>query len=47
MVNKEILNNPNIYPTPSVKKRLYGYKTVDQDIERVRNRIWTKIKTGT
>lgn len=47
MVDKEIMDNPNIYPPATVKKHLYGYKLLDQAIERVRTRVWTKIKSGT
>lgn len=47
LVDKEILANPNIYPPASVKAHLYGYKLLDPAIERVKTRVWTKIKTGT
>lgn len=46
-IDKAVLDNPNIYPPASVKANLYGYKLLNPAIDRVRNRVWTKIKTGT
>lgn len=45
-VDKEILDNPAIYPSEAVKKKLYTFKRVPPNIERVRTRAWTRIKTG-
>ena len=45
-VDPEILNNPAIYPTPGVEARLYGSKEVSAQLERLRTRVWMKVKTG-
>lgn len=45
-VDPEILNNPAIYPTPEVEARLYGSKEVSAQLERLRTRVWMKVKTG-
>ncbi|MEZ5831063.1 MAG: polyamine ABC transporter substrate-binding protein [Dongiaceae bacterium] len=46
MVDDEIKNNPSIYPTDEVKKNLFPDAVADADLERLRTRTWTKIKTG-
>ncbi len=46
LVNKEIAENPAIYPTEEVKKNLFPDTPVTADLDRLRTRIWTKIKTG-
>lgn len=46
MIKDEIRNNPSIYPTPEVKKSLFPDAAADADLERLRTRTWTKIKTG-
>jgi putrescine transport system substrate-binding protein len=46
-LDKAVVDNPNIYPPASVKARLYSYKLLSPDVERIRTRVWTKIKTGT
>lgn len=46
LVNDEIKNNPSIYPTPEVKEKLFPDAQADADLERLRTRTWTKIKTG-
>ncbi|HEX2581313.1 MAG TPA: extracellular solute-binding protein [Dongiaceae bacterium] len=45
-VNKDITSNPDIYPTDEVKKKLFADAPVSQDLERIRTRVWTEIKTG-
>jgi putrescine transport system substrate-binding protein len=45
-VDPEIKNNPSIYPTPEVKKNLFPDALADPELERLRTRTWTKIKTG-
>jgi len=42
----EILTNPAIYPQPADQARLYDSKEVGADLERIRTRAWTRIKTG-
>jgi putrescine transport system substrate-binding protein len=46
MVNDDIKNNPSIYPTDEVKKNLFPDAVADPDLERLRTRTWTAIKTG-
>ena len=45
-VDPEILHNSAIYPTPEVEARLYGSKEVSAPLERLRTRVWMKVKTG-
>jgi putrescine transport system substrate-binding protein len=47
LVDEEIRSNPNIYPTPEVRQRLFFDKPVTPAYERLRTRAWTKVKTGT
>ena len=46
LVNPDIKNNPSIYPTPEVKKNLFPDMQVGPELERLRTRTWTAIKTG-
>ena len=46
MVNDDIKNNPAIYPTDEVKKKLFPDAVANADLERLRTRTWTRIKTG-
>jgi len=46
MVNDDIKNNVSIYPTDEVRKNLFPDAVADPDLERLRTRTWTKIKTG-
>jgi putrescine transport system substrate-binding protein len=46
MVEDDIKNNPSIYPTDEVKKNLFPDAVAGPDLERLRTRTWTKIKTG-
>lgn len=46
-VDKEVLENPAIYPDSETLKRLYTVSTVeDPKLQRVITREWTKAKTG-
>jgi putrescine transport system substrate-binding protein len=46
-VDKEILDNPSIYPDADTLSRLYTVSTVeDPKLQRVITRAWTKAKTG-
>ncbi|PPC75671.1 spermidine/putrescine ABC transporter substrate-binding protein [Pokkaliibacter plantistimulans] len=45
-VNKDILDDPSIYPPAEVKKNLYVYKTKDAKLQRVMTRVWTGITSG-
>jgi len=46
LVDKEVSGNPNIYPKPDVMAKLFTKETPPQNIERLRTRIWNKVKTG-
>jgi putrescine transport system substrate-binding protein len=41
-----ILSDPAIYPPPDARARLYVPEEVGMDYERLRTRVWTRIKTG-
>jgi putrescine transport system substrate-binding protein len=45
-VDPSILHDPIIYPTPQIEARLYESKEVSAPLERLRTRIWMRIKTG-
>lgn len=46
LVKAAIRDNPNIYPPPEVRARLFFDKPVTPRYERLRTRAWTKVKTG-
>ncbi|WP_394393537.1 polyamine ABC transporter substrate-binding protein [Shewanella woodyi] len=46
LVDKEILNDPAIYPTPEVLKRLYVADVRPMKAQRAMTRVWTKVKSG-
>ena len=45
-VNPEILNDPAVYPPLEVRARLYLPVELGPDYDRMRTRVWTRIKTG-
>ena len=45
-VDPQILNDPTLYPTPEIMKRLYLTDEVSAATERIRTRTWTRIKTA-
>jgi putrescine transport system substrate-binding protein len=45
-VDPAILNNPNVYPTADVMKKLFTISPYGPKEQRVLNRLWTQIKTG-
>ena len=45
-VDEAILKNPNVYPTDQVLKRLFTISPYGPKEQRVINRLWTQIKTG-
>jgi len=47
LVDKALTSDPNVYPPPAVRARLFFDKPVTPEYERLRTRAWTKIKTGT
>jgi putrescine transport system substrate-binding protein len=46
LVDPEVKSNTAIYPTDEVKKNLFADAPVDPELDRLRTRVWTKIKTG-
>jgi putrescine transport system substrate-binding protein len=45
-VDKIILQDPAVYPSPEVRARLYLPAEHGADYDRLRTRVWTHIKTG-
>jgi len=46
-INKDILSDKTIYPAPDTMQRLLSESNPSQEIERVRTRVWNRVKTGT
>jgi putrescine transport system substrate-binding protein len=46
LVDPEVKSNTAIYPTDEVKKNLFADAPVDPELDRLRTRVWTKVKTG-
>jgi putrescine transport system substrate-binding protein len=46
LLDKAILSDPNVYPTPEMFTRLYVIKPKDQALLRDINRQWTRVQTG-
>jgi putrescine transport system substrate-binding protein len=45
-VHGDILADPAVYPPPELRARLYLPAELGQDYDRLRTRVWTRIKTG-
>ena len=45
-VEPAILADPAVYPDDELKKRLWTQKSVSSDVQRIRTRTWSTIKTG-
>jgi len=45
-VNKDILDDPNIYPTPEVLQKLFTTSALDPKTQRLLTRSWTRVVTG-
>ena len=45
-VDKEVLDDPAIYPTPEAEKNLYVTTPYPPKVQRLVTRAWTKVKTG-
>jgi putrescine transport system substrate-binding protein len=45
-VRADILHDKALYPTPEIEARLYPSAEVSIATERIRTRVWTRIKTG-
>ena len=46
LISPAILNDVTLYPTPEIEARLYLTAEVSAATERIRTRIWTRIKTA-
>jgi putrescine transport system substrate-binding protein len=46
LIDKEVLDDPTIYPDAATMSRLYTIKVYDAATQRLMNRLWTRIKTG-
>lgn len=46
MVDAEVRDNPNVYPTPEVFKKLFVTTAKDQTLLRDVTRQWTRVQTG-
>jgi len=46
LIDKEVLDDPTIYPDAETMSRLYTIKVYDAATQRLMNRLWTRIKTG-
>ncbi|WP_309091445.1 polyamine ABC transporter substrate-binding protein [Phenylobacterium sp.] len=46
LVDPEVRNDPNVYPTPELARRLFVTTTKDQALLRELNRQWTRVLTG-
>ncbi|WP_133010365.1 polyamine ABC transporter substrate-binding protein [Marinomonas flavescens] len=44
--NQDISNNPSIYPSAEVKKRLFTQELRGPKIDRLMTRLWMNVKTG-
>jgi putrescine transport system substrate-binding protein len=45
-IDRAILEDPTIYPSPELMQRFYTIAAHDQATTRLINRLWTRIKTG-
>ncbi len=45
-MNKELLEDPSVYPPPAVAAKLLTETIPTPEIERLRTRLWTRVKTG-
>ena len=45
-IDKDILDNPGIYPDEATMKRLFTNTAYDERSQRTVTRLWTKVKTG-
>ncbi len=46
LVDKDIADNPAIYPDPATMKRLFTVTAPEQPIQKIITREWTRVKTG-
>jgi putrescine transport system substrate-binding protein len=46
-IDQNLLQNPNLYPSKEAMATLFPLETLPLKLERVRTRIWSKVKSGT
>jgi putrescine transport system substrate-binding protein len=46
LIKPEVRDNPSVYPTEEVMKRLFTNTAFDERLQRTVTRIWTRVKTG-
>jgi putrescine transport system substrate-binding protein len=46
LVDKAVLDNPDVYPPPDVMDKLFTFAVLPPDVDRLYTRLWTKLKTG-
>ncbi|WP_223590860.1 polyamine ABC transporter substrate-binding protein [Pseudomonas sp. A-R-19] len=46
-IDPQLRDNPGVYPTKEVMATLYPLETLPLKLERVRTRLWSKVKSGT
>jgi putrescine transport system substrate-binding protein len=46
LVDREILDDPGIYPRQDVVDKLYTFKVLPASVDRAYTRTWTRVKTG-
>ena len=46
IIDKDILDNPGIYPDEATMKRLFTNTAYDERSQRTVTRLWTRVKTG-
>ncbi|HDZ55641.1 MAG TPA: extracellular solute-binding protein [Pseudomonas xinjiangensis] len=46
LVDDEVLNDPGIYPSDETLNKLFTLAELPPKVERVRTRVWTRIKSG-
>ncbi|MFL9989742.1 polyamine ABC transporter substrate-binding protein, partial [Paraburkholderia sediminicola] len=45
-VDKDVANDPAVYPSPDVIKTLFLLKPLPPEIQRLQTRLWTEFKSG-
>lgn len=45
-VEPALLNDPTVYSPQEVMSKLYALEAMPQDIDRIRTRLWTRVKSG-
>jgi putrescine transport system substrate-binding protein len=46
LIAEEDQSNPAIYPPAEVMSKLYGDKVASPELDQLRTRTWTTVKTG-